>query len=95
MFFSLDKYDLIIINHYRLLPKLYNNLMECLNTGGFLWVNGFREVPNDNPNITKSDVLSEEDFISLKNYKLENKKLYDIGERKFIKYIWRKEKLPF
>ncbi|HBI6898939.1 TPA: class I SAM-dependent methyltransferase [Clostridium perfringens] len=95
VFFSLDKYDLIIINHYRLLPKLYNNLMKCLNTGGFLWVNGFREIPNDNPNITKSDVLSEEDFISLKNYKLENKKLYDIGERKFIKYIWRKENLPF
>ncbi|WP_419748357.1 class I SAM-dependent methyltransferase [Clostridium perfringens] len=90
VFISLDKYDLIIINHYRLPPQLYKSLMGCLNTDGVLWVNGFREIPNDNLNITESDILSEEDFISLNNYKLENKKLYDIGERKFIKYIWRK-----
>ena len=87
---SLDKYDAVIINHYRLNPKLYNSLMNHINMGGILWVNGFREVPKDNPNISESDILSEEDFISLDNYKLEDKKVYEIGERKFVRYIWKK-----
>lgn len=30
----LNKYDVIIINHYRLDPKLYIKLIDCLNTGG-------------------------------------------------------------
>ncbi|MPQ44811.1 class I SAM-dependent methyltransferase, partial [Clostridium tarantellae] len=52
VFINLDKYDGIIINHYRLNPHLYNKLFRYVNEGGILWVNGFREVPNDNPNIT-------------------------------------------
>lgn len=87
---SLYKFDGIIINHYRLNPKLYSNLMNHVNKGGILWVNGFNEIPNDNPNITSSDILKENDFISLGAYKLENKKLYEIGQRKFIRYVWRK-----
>ena len=90
VFSNLDKFDVIIINHYRLNPKLYTDLMNHINTGGVLWVNGFREVPNDNLSITQSDILKENDFIALDNYKLEDKKLYDIGERKFIRCIWRK-----
>lgn len=89
-FDNLDQYDVIIINHYRLNPNLYKNLMDCLNTGGVLWVNGFSEAPGDNPNITDLDIFSEEDFVYLNNYKLESKKFYEIGERKFIKGIWRK-----
>ncbi|MGN0350912.1 MAG: class I SAM-dependent methyltransferase [Roseburia sp.] len=85
-----NKYDVIIINHYRLDPKLYTKLIDCLNTGGFLWVNGFREVPNDNPNITKSDLLSVEDFLALCNYTLYNKKEYEIDNRKFVRYMWQK-----
>ena len=90
VFINLDKYDAIIINHYRLNPKLYNSLMNYINKGGILWVNGFREIPDDNPNITELDILSEEDFISLDNYKLESKKAYELGGRKFVRYIWRK-----
>ncbi|GAB6150177.1 MULTISPECIES: class I SAM-dependent methyltransferase [Clostridium] len=90
VFTNLDKFDGIIINHYRLNPKLYSDLMNHINTGGVLWVNGFREVPNDNLSITQLDILKENDFIALGNYKLENKKLYNIGERKFIRCIWRK-----
>ena len=90
VFTDLNKYDVIIINHYRLDPKLYSKLIDCLNTGGFLWINGFREVPNDNPNITKSDILSDKDFLSLCNYKLYNKKNYEIDNRKFVRYMWQK-----
>jgi hypothetical protein len=64
--------------------------MNHLNIGGVLWVNGFREIPNDNPNITELDLLLEEDFVSLNNYKLESKKLYELGQRKFIKCMWKK-----
>lgn len=91
VFINLDKYEVIIINHYRLNPNLYDNLISCLNIGGVLWVNGFREVPSDNPNITVSDILSEDDFAILNSYKQGNKQLYELGKRKFIKYVWRKE----
>lgn len=87
---SLDKYDLIIVNHYRLSPELCEGLIECLNRGGILWVNGFREVPKDHPHITDADLLYEEDFVNLRSAQLESKQLYDKDERKFVKYIWRK-----
>ena len=90
VFIDSNKYDVIIINHYRLNPKLYIKLIDCLNTGGFLWINGFREVPNDNPNITKLDILSDKDFLSLCNCTLYDKKSYEIDNRKFIRYIWQK-----
>lgn len=90
VFGSLDKYDVIIINHYRLHPKLYNSLMSHINKGGILWINGFREVPNDNPNITEEDILTEEDFVSLNNYNIIDKKLYETDEKKFIRYIFQK-----
>lgn len=89
-FVNLYKYDVIIMNHYRLNPQLYNSIMNHLNIGGVLWVNGFREIPNDNPNITELDLLLEEDFVSLNKYKLESKKLYELGQRKFIRCMWKK-----
>ena len=88
---NLGKYDIIILNHYRLNPQLYHGLIKCLNTNGILWVNGFREVPEDNLDITESDLLREEDFICLAHCKLENKRVYEIGARKFVRYLWRKQ----
>lgn len=87
----LDKYDAIIINHYRLRPELYSILMNYINKGGILWINGFKEIPGDNPNITELDILREDDFISMENYTLENKNIYKIGEKTFMRCIWRKE----
>lgn len=87
---NIEKVDGIIINHYRLNSELYKTLMELLNPGGILWVNGFEEIPMDNPNITEADILREDDFRALDGYKLEKKKSYEIGERKFVRYIWRK-----
>lgn len=84
------KYDAIIVNHYRLPQNLYVNLMNCLNTGGILWVNGFQEVPNDNPNVTESDILYEEDFKELNLTQLIDKKQYQCHNRKFVRYIWKK-----
>lgn len=88
---DLEKYDAIMINHYRLKPQLYNILIKSLNNRGILWVNGFRKVPEDNPNITECDILREEDFRYLDQCKLENKRVYEIGTRKFVRYIWRKQ----
>ena len=89
-FIHFNKFEAIIINHYRLKPQLYIHLMNYLNKNGILWINGFSEVPNDNPHITESDLLKESDFICLDSYKLENKKKYEINQRQFIRYIWRK-----
>lgn len=87
---NLYNYDAIIINHYRLRPELYSVLMKYINENGVLWINGFKEIPSDNPNITESDILGEEDFKTIDNYNLENKKIYSIGERRFIRCIWSK-----
>lgn len=87
---NLYNYDAIIINHYRLRPELYTILMNYIKGNGVLWINGFKETPSDNPNITESDILREEDFIDIENYNLENKKIYSIDERTFIRCIWRK-----
>lgn len=90
VFDNLDKYVAIIINHYRLNPQLYNSLMSHIDVDGILWVNGFREIPSDNPNITESDILLEDDFKYLDCYQLEDKKLYELHQRKFVRCIWRK-----
>ncbi|BCJ94450.1 hypothetical protein acsn021_20190 [Anaerocolumna cellulosilytica] len=90
IFVSFDKYEAIIINHYKLNSQLYKSLMNHINEGGILWVNGFREVPKSNPNITETDILSETDFITLDNYMLESKILYESGSSKFCRYMWRK-----
>lgn len=89
-FINLDKVEGIIINHYRLKPKLYSNLMNYINNDGILWVNGFIQLPTDNPNITELDILRESDFTSLNTYKLENKEIYETNQRKFMRCIWRK-----
>lgn len=89
-FHGLKKYDAVIINHYRLNPDLYNSLVDHLNNNGVLWVNGFREVPCDNPNIKESDIFLDEDFNSLNCCELREKKLYEVGQRKFVKYIFLK-----
>lgn len=87
---SLDKFEIIIINHYRLKPELYAKLMQHISDGGVLWVNGFMEEPKDNPKITSTDILRNEDFSLLSRYELVDRKVYEIGERKFIRGIWRK-----
>lgn len=89
-FTGLNNFEAIIINHYRLKPEFYINLMNALSKGGILWVNGFSEVPIDNPNITELEILKDSDFIFLEDYRLENKKTYLINQRKFLRYIWRK-----
>lgn len=86
-----DKYDVIIINHYRLEPRLYSELENILNIGGILWINGFREIPQDNLNIKENDIIIEKDFEGLNNCRLCDKLTYEIGDRKFIKYIWIRE----
>ena len=86
----IKKYDAIIINHYRLPKNLYVDLIESLNNEGILWVNGFSELPEDNPNIKKSDLLHDEDFKDLNPNNFIDKKEYEINSNRFIRYIWRK-----
>ena len=64
--------------------------MNYINNDGILWVNGFIQLPTDNPNITELDILRESDFTSLNTYKLENKEIYETNQRKFMRCIWRK-----
>lgn len=66
--------------------------MNYINKGGILWINGFKEIPGDNPNITELDILREDDFISMENYTLENKNIYKIGEKTFMRCILEKRR---
>ena len=86
---TLGKYDGIIINHYRIKKELYDELMKHLNEQGILWVNGFRDIPRDNPNITSDDIFKVDEFQILDSYKMVDKRLYEIDEQKFIRGIWR------
>nr|WP_307990988.1 hypothetical protein [uncultured Niameybacter sp.] len=67
--------------------------MNCIHKDGVLWINGFNEVPNDNPNVTESDLLKESDFASLESYNLVDQKIYEINQRKFIRCIWKNSRL--
>ena len=91
-FDNLGKFDGAIINHYRLKPQLYDKVMEHLTEDGILWINGFVSLPADNPNITEKDIFNMKDFLSLKKYKLESKKIYKINQNQFIRYIMEKIK---
>lgn len=84
-------FDTIIINHYRLKPEMYGDLLKCLKTEGILWINGFRDIPGDNKDIGKSDLLCQEDFLSLESCRLVDKKIYELNNRKFARYIWKNE----
>ncbi|WP_310604630.1 class I SAM-dependent methyltransferase [Anaerosporobacter sp.] len=90
-FDHMKEYDLIIINHYRLNKTCYRDLSSHMKERGVLWVNGFREVPIDNPRITDKDLLTEEDFEHLVNFTLDDKEMYDEGNHKMVRYIWRKQ----
>lgn len=85
------KVDAIVVNHYRVARELYPVLITLINNGGILWVNGFEEAPADNPNIRERDTLQDNDFELLKNCMLLDKEKYKVGERKFIRYIWKKK----
>lgn len=83
-------YDAILINHYRLPSQLYCALMERLNNGGILWVNGFEKVPQNNPNVKESDILCETDFETLNQYTFIGKKTYEWNDNSYVRYGWRK-----
>lgn len=84
-----EKFDVIIINHYKPISRRYVDFENCLNKNGLLWVNGFRTVPFDNSDIKDTDIMLEKDFESLNKNILVDKKLYEKNHREFIRYIWR------
>jgi predicted O-methyltransferase YrrM len=84
-----EKFDVIIINHYKPTPRLLEDFEVTLNRDGLLWVNGFRTIPFDNPDIKESDIMLDEEFESLDKNVLLDKKLYKINQREFVRYIWR------
>ena len=87
----MGEYNLIVINHFRLDKSLYPELSKHLKENGVLWVNGFREIPGNNPNITGRDLLSDDDFAGLENCTSERKDTYENGEHKLVRYIWTKK----
>lgn len=84
-----EKFDAIIINHYKPTMRLLEDFEDILNKDGLLWVNGFRAVPSDNPDIKESDIMLDEDFELLDKNVLVDKKLYKINQREFVRYMWR------
>ena len=86
---NLPKFDFIIINHYRICPEFYLDLIEHLNDGGYLWVNAFNALPINNSDITEKDLLRNKDFEYVQNMLLD-KKEYENGDRKFVRYCFRK-----
>lgn len=86
------KVDAVVVNHYRPVNEIYPVLCAMLNTNGILWVNGFASVPQDNPNIKETDILQDSDFELISDCELLSKEYYAISERKFVRYIWKKNR---
>lgn len=86
---TLAEYDVILINHYRLHESLYPLLEEHLAMDGILWVNGFAELPKDNPQITENDLIVSDDFKQLTLSPVTQKK-YTVNGRTFVKHIYQK-----
>ena len=84
------KADAVIMNHYRMAKEIYPVLTAWIKDGGILWVNGFADMPEDNPNIREQDILQDSDFELLKQCILLDKEKYEIGKRKFVRYVWKK-----
>lgn len=84
------KADAAIINHYRMAREVYPIVSAWINDGGILWVNGFAEVPEDNPRIREQDLLQDSDFALLAHCTLLDKEEYKVSGRKFVRYIWKK-----
>lgn len=84
-----EKFDAIIINHYKPISRRLVEFENILNINGLLWINGFRAIPFDNPDVKENDIMLEEDFEVLNKNILLDKKLYEINQREFVRYIWR------
>jgi 2-polyprenyl-3-methyl-5-hydroxy-6-metoxy-1,4-benzoquinol methylase len=84
-----DKFDVIIMNHYKPISRRLEDFENLLNKNGLLWVNGFRTVPFDNPDVKENDIMQDEDFELLNKDMLVDKKIYESNQREFIRYIWR------
>ena len=84
------KADAVIINHYRMAKEIYPVLTAWIKDGGILWVNGFADVPEDNSNIREQDILQDSDFELLKQCILLDREKYEVGKRKFVRYVWKK-----
>ena len=84
------KADAVIMNHYRMAKEIYPVLTAWIKDGGILWVNGFADMPEDNPNIREQDILQDSDFELLKQCILLDKEKYEVGNRKFVRYVWKK-----
>lgn len=83
-------YDAIIVNHYRPDPQFYPHLLSLLKKGALLWINGFREKPYDSDIITEQDVFSPSDFTVMKDCCLLDALEYQVGQRQYIRYLWKK-----
>lgn len=84
-----EKFDAIIINHYKPTPGLLKDFVDIQNKNGLLWVNGFRTIPLDNPDVKEGDIMLEEEFELLDKNLLLDRKFYEINQREFVRYIWR------
>lgn len=84
-----EKFDAIIINHYKPTPRLLKDFEDIQNKNGLLWLNGFRTIPFDNPDVKESDIMLDEEFELLDKNVLLDKKNYELNKREFVRYIWR------
>lgn len=84
-----EHYDVVLINHYRLNPNGYSEMQALLKENGLVWINGFYELPVNNPNISANDLILESDFEQLTRCNLVDKKIYTANGNKFIRVIYR------
>lgn len=84
-----EKFDAIIINHYKPTPRLLKGFEDIQDKNGLLWLNGFRSIPFDNPDVKESDIMLDDEFELLDKNILLSKKNYEINKREFVRYIWR------
>lgn len=89
---NIEKFDNIIINHYRLSKEKLSSIHKHLRIEGILFINGFGQKHVPDSKIREEDLIHPSDFDGL-NENLELVKYNEtIDERgSFVTYIYRKQ----
>lgn len=87
---SLDMYDLIVINHYRLKPHQMAKIPYILKQHGVLYVSGFSELHPPDDKVKEEDLIIPSDFDGMTGMKLLNKKVFNDSRGNFVTYLYKK-----
>lgn len=90
-FRDLDKYDSVIINHYRLKKDHLEVIHQLLQRGGRLFVSGFSERHKTDRKIRPSDLIYKSDFLVMDQMTLIKEHHFKDRRGDFVTYVFERK----